>query len=198
MVGLLVLFIWVVPWCWVSGCSWWRDPPLGFQQLSVYSRDLEVGRQEAGLSPGQKVSNQSYEIMPLCRFQIRKFERGKGKIFFNLRREKNEGGELMLSFFLKSEDVEKTEIFNGFNLQTWAEGQAWSENRKSGMKCQKGKWKVVGYGNNKTWPNFQASQGMGWIVAELLKLFFFKFRWMSICHPPHNSKACYPKVNSEQ
>lgn len=60
----------------------------------------KVGRQEDGLSPGQKVSNQSYKITLPCRFQIRKFERGKGKIFFNLRREKNEGGELMLSLFL--------------------------------------------------------------------------------------------------
>lgn len=32
---------------------------------------------------------------------------------------------------------------------------------KNGMKCQKGKWKVVGYGNNQMCRNFQAPQGIG-------------------------------------
>ena len=43
----------------------------------------EVGQQEAALSSDPKASNQSYKIMPLCRFQVRKFEGGKGKIVFN-------------------------------------------------------------------------------------------------------------------
>lgn len=114
-------------------------------------------------------------------FKSEHWKAEKGKYSLTTLR-KSWRGRLLL-FFFQNRRMLRRQIFNGFNLQTWAEGQAWSEYRKSGMKCQKGKWKVVGYGNNQMCRNFQAPQGIGWIVAELLK-YFLKLSWMSMYHPP--------------
>lgn len=66
-------------------------PTAGLSAAECLLQRFRGGQARGRMSPGQKVSNPPHKIMPLCRFQVRKLERGKGKIFFDLVERKMKG-----------------------------------------------------------------------------------------------------------